>query len=176
MPLPTPQLDDRSFAELVATLRDQIPGYSRAWTDFNASDAGIMLLELWCWLAEMILYRMNQIPPRSETNFFKLILDPPEPVTAEVTLKLRPQISDSPLTTIPAGTRFATQLLSPPELPPEVEAALGKRPVNLRDLSARIYSGGFAQFPSGFFSRSACLSTGSDTGEFFRTEQSVGRR
>jgi hypothetical protein len=123
MPLPTPQLDDRSFAELVSTLREQIPGYSRVWTDFNPSDAGIMLLELWCWIAEMILYRMNQIPPRSETNFFKLILDPPEPVTAEVTLMLRPQISDEPLT-IPAGTRFATQLLSPLEFRPAVEAAL----------------------------------------------------
>jgi Baseplate J-like protein len=123
MPLPTPQLDDRSFAELVATLREQIPGYSREWTDFNPSDAGVMLLELWCWLAEMILYRMNQIPPRSETNFFKLILDPPEPVTAQVTLTLQPQIGARPLT-IPAGTGFATRLLSPLAFPPEVEAAV----------------------------------------------------
>ena len=91
MPLPTPQLDDRSFSALVATLQEQIPGYSRAWTDFNPSDAGITLLELWCWLAEMILYRMNQIPSRSTTNFLQLILDPPEPVTAEVTLTLRPR-------------------------------------------------------------------------------------
>jgi hypothetical protein len=121
MPLPTPSLDDRSFAELVATLRDQIPGYSRAWTDFNPSDAGIMVLELWCWLVEMILYRMNQIPPRSETNFFKLILDPPEPVTAEVTLTLSPQTM--PLT-IPAGTGFATRVFSSLESPPEDESVL----------------------------------------------------
>ena len=76
MPLPIPQLDDRRFTELVTTLRDQIPGYTRAWTDFNPSDPGITLLELWCWLAEMMLYRMNQIPQRNYTNFFKLILDP----------------------------------------------------------------------------------------------------
>jgi hypothetical protein len=127
MPLPTPQLDDRSFSELVATLREQIPGYSRAWTDFNPSDMGITLLELWCWLAEMILYRMNQIPARSTTNFFKLILDPPEPVIAEVSLTLRPQFSDRPPSdprVIPAGTRFATELLAPPEVPPEAESLL----------------------------------------------------
>ena len=121
MPLPTPLLDDRSFSALVATLQEQIPGYSRAWTDFNPSDTGITLLELWCWLAEMILYRMNQIPSRSTTNFFKLILDPPEPVTAEVTLTLRPRNRPR---TIPAGTRFATQLLSSPQFPPEVESLL----------------------------------------------------
>ena len=124
MPLPTPQLDDRSFSELVATLQEQIPGYGPTWTDFNPSDVGITLLELWCWLAEMILYRMNQIPSRSTTNFFKLILDPPEPVTAEVTLTLLP--SDRPRT-IPAGIRFATKLFAPLEAPPEVEPFLENR-------------------------------------------------
>lgn len=117
MPLPIPQLDNRRFNELVTTLRDQIPGYTKEWTDFNPSDPGITLLELWCWLAEMVLYRIDRIPERSYTNFYKLILDPPEPVIAEVTLKIHPQII--PIT-IPKGTQFVTKLHSPLQVPERV--------------------------------------------------------
>ncbi len=119
MPLPIPKLDDRRFKELSTFLRDQIPGFTKAWTDFNPSDSGIMLLELWCWLAEMIFYRIDQIPQRNYTNFFKFILDPPEPVTTTVFLTIYPQFSDRDMF-IPLGIRFAAKLLSPPECPPEV--------------------------------------------------------
>lgn len=115
MPLPIPQLDDRRFDELVTALRDQIPSLTKAWTDFNTSDPGIAILELWCWLAEMILYRIDRITERSYTNFLKLILDPPEPVTAEVTLTI--QLPSTQIT-IPAGVRFATDPLA--SLPQEV--------------------------------------------------------
>lgn len=115
MPLPIPQLDDRRFKELVTTLRDQIPGYTKEWTDFNPSDPAITILELWCWLAEMVLYRINQIPQRTYTNFHKLVLDPPEPVTAEVTLEFFPQMSATPLE-IPPGIKFYSNIASPPNL------------------------------------------------------------
>ncbi|MCP4368485.1 MAG: hypothetical protein GY797_10310 [Deltaproteobacteria bacterium] len=119
MPLPIPKLDDRRYQDLVTSLRDQIPGFTREWTDFNPSDPGITILELWCWIAEMILYRIDQIPERTYTNFFKLILDPPEPVTTDVTLTIHPQFGDTPIL-IPPGIRFATMVHSPPECPPEV--------------------------------------------------------
>lgn len=114
MPLAPLQLDDRRFADLVSFLRDRIPGFSKEWTDFNPSDPGITLMELWCWLAEMILYRTNQVSQRTFTNFFKLILDPPEAVTAEVTLEFLPQLSGTPIT-IPPGIQFEALTLSPPE-------------------------------------------------------------
>lgn len=112
MPLPIPNLDNRRYNELIAVLRDRIPKINSAWTDFNPSDPGIAIVEMWCWLAEQILYRMNQITPRSNENFLKLILDPPEPVTAEVTLEINPPLTPSTPSqetiTIPAGIRFQT--------------------------------------------------------------------
>ena len=43
MPLPKPTLDNRSFDQLVAEGRSQIPRLAPQWTDHNASDAGITL-------------------------------------------------------------------------------------------------------------------------------------
>lgn len=114
MPLAPLQLDDRRFKDLVSFLRDRIPGFSREWTDFNPSDPGITVMELWCWLAEMVLYRINQVSRRTLTNFFKLILDPPEAVTAEVTLEFLAQVSGTPIT-IPPGLQFEALSFSPPQ-------------------------------------------------------------
>src|SRR5262249_3518042 len=47
---------------------------------------------------------------RSRLNFLKLVLDPPEPVTAEVTLRILPQFA--PIV-IPPGIRFQA-MVSPP--------------------------------------------------------------
>lgn len=117
MPLPIPNLDDRTYDNLVKTLRNQIPGFSKKWTDHNISDPGITILELLCWLAEMIIYRLNRITERNVTNFLKLVLDPAVPVTAEVTLSVSPQATEIE---IPLGTKFATApALSPVE--PEAE-------------------------------------------------------
>jgi predicted phage baseplate assembly protein len=70
----------------------------------------------------MVLYRLDQIPQRTYLNFFKLILDPPEPVTAEVIVNVIPLVSGSPIT-VPPGIRFATGLLSPIQVPAAVLAA-----------------------------------------------------
>jgi hypothetical protein len=120
MPLPLPNLDDRTHDDLVKTLRNQITGFSKHWTDHNFSDPGITILELLCWLAEMVVYRLNRVTERSVTNFLKLVLDPPVPVTAEVKFKIWPQATDI---VIPAGTRFSTApSLSPVE--PHAEPVL----------------------------------------------------
>src|SRR5262249_20226791 len=76
MPLPLPNLDDRTYADLVAEARARLPAYCPAWTDHNASDPGIMLVELFAWLAEMMLYRANRVPQRHVVTFLKLLNGP----------------------------------------------------------------------------------------------------
>ena len=73
MPIPLPNLDDRTYADLFAEMRALIPRYAPAWTDHNDSDPGITLLQLFAWLAEATIYRLNRIPAASEAQFLKLL-------------------------------------------------------------------------------------------------------
>jgi hypothetical protein len=73
MPLPLPNLDDRDYTELVEMARSLIPSEAPDWTDHNPSDTGIVLLELFAWLTELLLYRVNQIPDRSQESFLRLL-------------------------------------------------------------------------------------------------------
>lgn len=73
MSLPLPNLDDRTYADLVAEARSQIPTEYPEWTDHNPSDTGIILIELLAWLTEMVLYRTNQIPNKNYETFLSLL-------------------------------------------------------------------------------------------------------
>lgn len=77
MPLPLPNLDDRSYADLVAEAVALIPVEAPEWTDHNPSDPGIVLIELIAWLTEMVLYRSNQIPNRNQAAFLTLLKGQP---------------------------------------------------------------------------------------------------
>jgi len=71
MPLPSPILDDRSYQQLRDELVRRIPVYTPEWTDHNASDPGITLLELFAFLGENLLYRFNQIPEATKLEFLR---------------------------------------------------------------------------------------------------------
>lgn len=73
MSLPIPNLDDISFDDLMKEAKALIPMYDNEWTNHNPSDPGITLLELFSWLSEMVIYRINQIPERNYMNFLKLL-------------------------------------------------------------------------------------------------------
>ncbi len=73
MPLPLPNLDDRRWADLVDEGRALIPRYAPKWTDHNIHDPGITLMELFAWLTEMTVYRLNRIPERHLHKFLSLI-------------------------------------------------------------------------------------------------------
>lgn len=105
MALQTINIDDRTYEQLLEELKKSIP--LNIWTDHNPSDPGIMLLELFAWLGEMTLYRMNRVPETHQNKFLKLIIDSPEPVTVRVNLKLRLS-KDHDEFSIPPGIRFAT--------------------------------------------------------------------
>src|SRR5271165_2999602 len=73
MPLPQINLDDRAFDQLAAEARSLIPRYFPAWTDYNESDPGITLLELFAYFVESLIYQTNRVPERSLERFAGLV-------------------------------------------------------------------------------------------------------
>ncbi len=73
MSLPIPNLDDRNFEDLMKEARSLIPIYNKEWTNYNPSDTGITLIELFAWLSEMVIYRVNRVPEENYRKFLKLI-------------------------------------------------------------------------------------------------------
>jgi predicted phage baseplate assembly protein len=106
MPILLPNLDDRRWADLVEQGRALIPLFSPEWTDHNASDPGITLMELFAWIAEMDIYRLNRIPDRHKRRLLALMgvcSEPPRPARGVVELHL-PAGSDP--ATLPAAAEF----------------------------------------------------------------------
>jgi predicted phage baseplate assembly protein len=105
--LPDIQLDDRRFDQIVAEAKRRIPGYTPEWTDLNSSDPGMTLVDLFAWLSEMIIWRLNRIPDKVFIKFLDLIgvqLAPANPAQAELTFTLSgPRLAVS----IPRGTRVS---------------------------------------------------------------------
>ena len=60
--LPEILLDDVRFQELVSEARTRIVRHAPEWTEHNVSDPGITLIELYAWLTELLVYRINRIP------------------------------------------------------------------------------------------------------------------
>jgi hypothetical protein len=129
MPLEAPNLDDRRFGELFAEARSLIPRYAPEWTDHNESDPGITLLQLFAWLTEGIIYRLNRVPERNYIKFLQLIgveRKPASPARAELTFSL--QNTSLSTVVIPKWTRVSAEIKPPPPsvvapmvLPPEDE-------------------------------------------------------
>jgi predicted phage baseplate assembly protein len=91
MPLPIPNLDDKTFNELFEEARALIPRYAREWTDHNLSDPGITLVDLFAWLAEMQIYYLDRVTDKNFLKFLKLLGGLPvtaSPATAQVTFEL----------------------------------------------------------------------------------------
>src|SRR3954452_23334879 len=109
MPLPTPQLDDRRFQDIVDQAKTLIPQYCPEWTDHNVSDPGVALIELFAWMTDLMLYRVNQVPDRLYVKFLEMLgvrLEAPRAAVAPLTFYFSaPQTSD---VVIVAGTEVAT--------------------------------------------------------------------
>ncbi len=107
LPLSNVNLDDRRWADLVEEGRALIPRHAPGWTDHNLSDPGITLIELFAWLTEQNVYRLNQIPERHRRKFLSLIgfpLKPPQP--AQAVLAVRSWNLAPDLIPIPSGFEF----------------------------------------------------------------------
>ena len=114
MTVPIPKIDDLTYDRLrqllIGEIQSLITNSSEgggagaiAWDDHNPSDPGIALVELLAAMGESISYRCDQIPPAIYHNFLRLVLDRPEPVTAEIRFVLPERLSSVELTSLPAG-------------------------------------------------------------------------
>lgn len=111
-----PNLDNRTYDDLLREVRTRIARYTpewrpgaSAWTDVNDSDPGIALAQVFAWLSEMLLYRMNRVPALNYIKFLQLIgveLKPAEPALAEVTLPVDPACPQ-PVVRVPERTQFS---------------------------------------------------------------------
>ena len=73
MPLELPNLDDRTYDDLLAEALSMIPTYAPEWTNHNPSDPGITLIELFAYLTEMQIYRINRVTEDNVISFLKLL-------------------------------------------------------------------------------------------------------
>jgi hypothetical protein len=73
MALPAPRLDNRTYDQLLAEALARIPVHNPEWTNFNDSDPGVTLVQLFSFLTENLIYRANQIPERNRRKFLDLL-------------------------------------------------------------------------------------------------------
>lgn len=73
MPIEAPELDDLRFDRTVEELVRRIPSYAPEWTDHNASDPGIALIQLFAYVTEQIGYRLNRVPEKNHIELLKLL-------------------------------------------------------------------------------------------------------
>ncbi len=73
MPLTVPKLDDRNFDELVREAVVRIPVHTPEWNNFNDSDPGMTLVQLFAFMTENLLYRSNRIPENNRRKFLTLL-------------------------------------------------------------------------------------------------------
>jgi predicted phage baseplate assembly protein len=112
-----PNLDDLRFQkDLVDEARRRIIRYCPEWTDYNLSDPGITLIELFSWMTEMLVYRLNRVPERNYLKFLEMMgtqLSPATSARAELTFLLSVPLpvtpEDETQAVIPQGLEVTTR-------------------------------------------------------------------
>ncbi len=109
MSLPVPNLDDRRFQDLVDEAKRMIPSLMPEWTNHNVADPGVALIELFAWMSEQVIYRLNQVPERLYVDLLNLLDVQPFPAAAAqapVTFWLS-GVPDQTVV-VPEGTQIST--------------------------------------------------------------------
>lgn len=71
-------LDDQTYGEIVEQAKSRLPWLCPDWTNHNASDPGITILELMAWYKELQQYYMDQTTPGIRRSLLKLAGITPE--------------------------------------------------------------------------------------------------
>ncbi|TDT41755.1 putative phage baseplate assembly protein [Halospina denitrificans] len=119
MSLQAPKLDDRSFHDLVAEARRMVRERCPEWTDMSAGEPGTTLIELYAFLTEVMLYRINRLPEKAYIEFLRLMgvmLAPPSAARVKLTFS-RSQGNDQRIE-VPRGTRVTLSRSAEGEDPP----------------------------------------------------------
>ncbi len=116
MALPSPNLDDRRFQQLVDEAKRYVQHRTPEWTDHNVSDPGVTLIETFAYMVDQLLYRLNRVPDKNYTAFLDLLgirLFPPAAAGAEVDFWLSAPQPDT--VTLPSGIEVTTARGEPEE-------------------------------------------------------------
>ena len=105
MKIPVPNLDDRTYDDIVRDAKSLIRQYLPEWTDFNPGDPGVTLVELFAWMAEMIIYRLNRVPEKNQLAFLSLIGIQRNPATPARALLTFSPTKDINSTYVPKDTQ-----------------------------------------------------------------------
>lgn len=106
MALPSPQLDDRDFDELLEEARRLVTRRCPKWTDLSPGDPGMTLIEAFAHLTEVTLYRLNRLPDKAYVAFLRLLgVSRRPPSAAEARLRFTRSGGTSGPVEIPRGTR-----------------------------------------------------------------------
>jgi hypothetical protein len=119
MPLTSPNLDDRDFRTLLKEAVDVIDASCPNWTDRSPSDPGMILLEVFAYLTDVMIYRLNRIPEKAYVEFLRLIgvnIEPPS--AAMVKLQFRSATTRNHPVLIPEGTRVTVSRVTSGKEPP----------------------------------------------------------
>jgi hypothetical protein len=77
-------IDRRRFGDLVAEATGIIKTRCPTWTDLSPGDPGMTLVEVYAWLTETMLYRLNRLPERLHLELLKLLGVAPLPPAAAI--------------------------------------------------------------------------------------------
>ena len=106
MTLRLPDLDDRTFTQLVDEAKRRIEATCPTWTDLTPHDPGMTLVEVFAHLTEVMLYRLNRLPEKAYVAFLNLLgVQRMAPVAATAILEFRREGDGDDPITIPLGTR-----------------------------------------------------------------------
>jgi hypothetical protein len=110
MPIRPPKLDDRKYEDIVREARALIPQYCPEWTNLGDADPGMTLVQLFAWMTEMMLYRINRVPDKTYVHFLNFIGEQRKqalPAVVPLTFYLRQEDKES--AELPAFTRCSTR-------------------------------------------------------------------
>lgn len=110
MPIKPPNLDDRRYADIVREARSLIPQYCPEWTNLSDSDPGITLVQLFAWMTEMTIFRLNRVPDKTYVHFLNFIGEErreARPATVPLTFYIRNEGVE--VVELPPFTRCSTK-------------------------------------------------------------------
>lgn len=137
------RLDDQNFIEIVNRSKRLIQKYAPEWTNENASDPGIAILEMLAWLKDSTQYYMDQSHHISTSAYMALLGIHPLPASpAEMIVQavLSQNNQDGESVKLPKGYPFSAR-----NMPFELACSCAVQPAQIRavyssntDFSARI--------------------------------------
>ena len=131
--IPKINLDDRTFDDIFNDALRLIPRYCPEWTNHNTSDPGITLLELFSWMTEMTIYRLNKVPEKTYLSLLELMgMSLSTPQSARSIIQFFPVEGIKKDIVIKAGTQIAAAVSDAADIIFETEKSVKIKNVKLK--------------------------------------------